>query len=177
MSRPWRGSRGAEGAGLAREVERKFLVRGEAWREQVTHSEAFRQGYLAGGGRSSVRIREAGDRAYLNIKSATLGVERREYEYEIPLADAREMLAELCDGALIEKRRHWVPYGAHIWEIDEFHGANAGLVVAEIELGSPGEAFDAPPWLGREVSHLARYYNVALVDHPYRDWSEAERSE
>lgn len=162
---------------MAREVERKFLVHGEGWREQVTHSEALRQGYLAGGRRSSVRVREAGGRAYLNIKSATLGVERREYEYEIPLADGREMLADLCDGALIEKQRNWVPYGDHVWEIDEFHGANAGLVVAEIELGAADESFDPPPWLGPEVSHLARYYNVALVEHPYRDWSEAERSE
>lgn len=162
---------------MAREVERKFLVRGDGWREQVSHSEDFRQGYLAGGGRSSVRVREAGGRAQLNIKSATLGVERREYEYEIPLADAREMLAELCDGALIDKRRHWVPHGDHVWEIDEFRGDNAGLVVAELELDSPDERFEPPPWLDREVSHLARYYNVALVEHPYRDWSEAERAE
>ncbi|HYW03126.1 MAG TPA: CYTH domain-containing protein [Gammaproteobacteria bacterium] len=160
---------------MGREIERKFLVTGDGWRAEAEEWLDMRQGYLVLEGRSSVRVREAGERAWLNIKSAELGVERREFEYPIPAADAREMLAHLCRHPLVEKRRHRVPVGDHVWEVDEFFGDNAGLVVAEIELGHPDEPFRRPPWLGREVSHEARYYNVRLVRHPYRDWSVAER--
>ena len=159
------------------EIERKFLVTGDAWRREVTRSEPMAQGYLAGppSSRCSVRVRVAGDAAWLNIKSATLGVERDEYEYAIPLADAERMLATLC-GARVEKIRHHVKAGDHLFEVDEFVGENAGLIVAEIELSHADEPFERPAWLGREVTPHARYYNVNLPGHPYSRWSEAERA-
>ncbi|HEV7489726.1 MAG TPA: CYTH domain-containing protein [Rhodanobacteraceae bacterium] len=161
---------------MAVEIERKFLVIGDAWRGDVSESQQMAQGYLAGppASRCSVRIRVAGENAHLNIKSATLGVERDEFEYPIPLADAEHMLAAL-GGHRVEKMRHHVRAGPHIFEIDEFLGDNAGLVVAEIELADPDEAFERPKWLGREVSDLARYYNLNLATHPYSQWSAAER--
>jgi adenylate cyclase len=155
---------------MAREVERKFLLADESWRAQVSRSVPMRQGYLAGNARASVRVRIQGGEAYLNIKSARLGVEREEFEYPVPVADAERMLSALAAGPVLTKTRHYAPYGEHTWEIDEFHGDNAGLVVAEIELGEPDEAFARPPWLGREVSDDPRYYSVNLVTHPYSRW-------
>ena len=155
---------------MATEIERKFLLRDDSWRADADVGTVMRQGYLIGAQRASVRVRISGGRAHLNIKSATLGVERQEYEYAIPLADAEELLDTLCERPLIEKTRYHVRHGEHTWEIDVFSGDNAGLVVAEIELGSADEAFERPPWLGEEVSHDKRYYNVCLVTHPYKDW-------
>ena len=155
---------------MASEIERKFLVRDDSWRAAVTAAVSMRQGYLPGQETASVRVRIAGGDARLNIKSATLAVSRLEYEYPLPLADAEEMLERLCAGPLIEKTRHHVPWEGHLWEVDVFSGDNAGLVVAEIELGHPDEPFARPPWLGEEVSHDPRYYNVSLVEHPYKGW-------
>jgi adenylate cyclase len=159
------------------EIERKFLVVGDAWRAQVSHSEAMMQGYLAGppAARCSVRVRIAGTRAWLNIKSATSGVQRDEYEYEIPLDEARTMLAKLA-GDVVEKQRHHIAVDGHLFEIDEFGGANAGLIVAEIELDAVDAPFPRPAWLGREVSDRLRYYNLNLATHPYSQWSDAERN-
>ena len=159
------------------EIERKFLVEGDAWRRDVSRSERMAQGYLAGppASKCSVRVRIAGEIAHLNIKSATAGVARDEYEYAIPLADAERMLATLA-GALVEKIRHHVEIESHLFEVDEFVGANERLVVAEIELPRADAAFPHPPWLGREVTDLVRYYNVRLATHPYSAWSEAERT-
>ena len=159
------------------EIERKFLVIGDAWRKDVSRSEPMRQGYLAGppAARCSVRVRIAGERAYLNIKSATAGVQRDEYEYAIPRDDARHLLATLA-GDMVEKVRHHVEVAGHLYEVDEFGGDNAGLVVAEIELDAVDAAFPRPPWLGREVSHLVRYYNLNLARHPYARWSAVERN-
>ncbi len=156
---------------MAVEIERKFLLRDESWREQVADSRPMAQGYL-GGDYSSVRVRISGRQAWLNIKSLELGVQRLEFEYPIPLEDAREMLEKLCGGRRIEKIRHRVPWKGHCWEVDEFLDENAGLVVAEIELQSPDEVFERPPWLGREVTDDERYYNVALVQNPWRQWGE-----
>jgi adenylate cyclase len=158
------------------EIERKFLLSGDAWRAGVQRSAAMRQGYIAGGANVSVRVRIAGSDARLNLKSGGLVAVRREYEYAIPLADATELLDDICAGPLVEKTRHWVENGGYEWEVDEFAGANAGLVVAEIELDDEHEAFPRPSWLGAEVTQLERYYNVSLVGHPYRQWSEAERN-
>lgn len=155
---------------MAIEIERKFLVRNDEWRRDAGPGVRFRQGYLAGGGKASVRIRIEGDRANLNIKGATPGVRRAEYEYEIPVADAEEMLSNLCEGGLIEKTRYEVKSGAHLWEIDLFEGANAGLVVAEIELSDEEEPFERPGWVGEEVSEDIRYYNVYLAGHPFSSW-------
>jgi adenylate cyclase len=154
---------------MGREVERKFLVRDDTWRAHVHRSLHMRQAYLAGGERASVRVRIADADATLNIKSARLGVSRQEYEYSIPLADAEELL-DLCTGRPVLKTRHLLAIDAHTWEIDEFEGANAGLIVAEIELDDPADTFARPAWLGEEVSDDARYYNVALARTPYSEW-------
>lgn len=163
------------------EIERKFLLASDAWRSQVSRSQRLVQGYLvsaaavtSGAARSSVRVRIGGDQAWLNIKSSNLGLARQEYEYEVPLADAEAMLARLCDG-VVEKIRHYVAHANHEFEIDEFFGANDGLVVAELELDSVDEAYERPDWLGQEVSSLPRYYNLNLIAHPYSAWNAAER--
>jgi adenylate cyclase len=158
-----------------REIERKFLLASDAWRALAHRRQPLSQGYLASGERASVRVRIAGSDAWLNIKSGGLVASRLEYEYRIPAADARELL-ELATGPLIEKTRHYVDYGGFTWEIDEFHGDNLGLIVAEIELDDEQQVFSRPPWLGKEVTELRRYYNVCLVSHPYRAWSEAEKN-
>ena len=139
------------------------------------------QGYLndlamvdSGAMQTSVRVRIEGEAAFLNIKSREAGPSRQEFEYAIPLADARALLA-LCVGGKIDKHRHYVQQAGHLWEIDEFHGDNTGLVVAEIELGSVDEAFAKPDWLGVEATHAQRYYNLALASRPYSQWREDER--
>ena len=152
------------------EIERKFLVKNDSWWSAVSHSTQIRQGYLAPVSKASVRIRVEGDRANINIKSATLGMQRMEYEYPIPKDEALELLDNLCETPQIAKNRHRVQFGDHTWEIDEFFGDNLGLIVAEIELGSVDESFDIPDWLGMEVTDDKRYYNVNLVKHPYKDW-------
>lgn len=157
------------------EIERKFLVVGDAWRAAVTRSETFDQGYLVGTpARASVRVRVSAYEARLNIKAAVIGAARAEYDYPLPAEDARELLENLCVGR-VTKIRHYMPCGKHLWEIDEFTGANAGLVVAEIELSRPDEPFEKPAWLGREVTEDARYYNHALALRPYRDWPDDQR--
>lgn len=155
---------------MAREIERKFLVRGEGWRRHAHEGICIRQGYLSLEGACSSRVRIAGSQAYLNLKSATLGVSRTEFDYPIPLADAEQILGDLCIKPLIEKTRYLVRHGGHLWEVDVFAGDNAGLVVAEIGLADPDEAFALPDWAGVEVSSDPRYYNVSLVNHPYKDW-------
>lgn len=164
------------------EIERKFLLATDEWRAAIERSEPIAQGYLvgaqalrAGRARASVRARLAGEQAWLNIKAATSGIARAEFDYPIPLADARVMLASLCDGVL-EKVRHHVRVDGVLFEVDEFGGDNAGLVVAEVELPAVDASFPRPAWLGREVSALTRYYNVNLIAHPYRQWSPAERA-
>ena len=159
---------------MPQEIERKFLLKNDGWRAQAHRSQRMSQGYLASGGRVSVRVRIAGDEAWLNMKTGRVGASRQEYEYAIPADEARELLA-LADGPLIDKTRHYVEHDGMTWEVDEFHGDNAGLVVAELELESEGQRFATPSWLGKEVTMHARYYNSRLVQYPYRAWTEAER--
>ena len=158
------------------EIERKFLLASDTWRAEVLRSEHMDQGYL-GGERASVRVRIAGSAAFLNIKSQQRGTTRLEFEYPLPLEDARQMLDQLALPGRIAKQRHYVCHAGHLWEIDEFHGDNAGLVVAEIELQAEDEVFLRPAWLGREVTDDLRYYNAALAQQPYCSWPAAPDKE
>jgi adenylate cyclase len=166
---------------VAIEIERKFLVRDDAWRSAATRSVRMAQGYLndhaavaAGTQQVSVRVRIAGDAAWLNMKSREAGPSRQEFEYAIPVADATALL-RLCVGGIIDKTRHYVPHDGRTWEVDEFAGDNAGLVVAELELPAVDAPFARPAWLGAEVTDHVRYYNLALAARPFRAWSEQER--
>ena len=152
------------------EIERKFLVEGDAWRGQVASESHIMQGYLASSPEVTVRVRVKGDQAFLTIKGESRGVTRSEYEYPIPVVDAEEMLRDLAALPPIDKVRHRIPLDGHVWELDVFAGENAGLVMAEIELSAEDEAFVMPDWVGLEVSDDARYFNVNLAKHPYRRW-------
>lgn len=155
---------------MAVEIERKFLVTGTAW--QQVPGVVYRQGYLNRDKARTVRVRVAGDAAFLTIKGQSVGATRAEFEYPIPLADAQALLA-LSDGPLIEKTRHVLTVDGTVWEVDVFAGDNAGLVVAEVELASEDQAFARPDWLGVEVTQDARYFNSNLAQHPYSRWASA----
>ena len=155
---------------MGTEIERKFLLQSDEWRNEVQSSTRLIQGYLVRGDNMAIRVRIKGESAEINIKHTGDGISRLEYEYEIPLDDARESLDQVALKPLIDKTRHHVVHGKHLWEIDEFYGDNAGLLVAEIELDSADEAFDRPAWLGEEVSLEQRYYNSNLSKKPYTQW-------
>lgn len=157
---------------MAVEIERKFLLKSDDWRGHVSLHSSIRQGYLSRDAQSSVRIRISGSKADINIKSTRDGIYRLEYEYDIPLDDAEELLKLVAHRPLIEKIRYIVHWGDHRWEIDEFFGDNNGLVVAEVELGDVDEVFERPPWVGEEVSTDARYYNSNLSKVPYDSWKD-----
>lgn len=166
---------------MAIEIERKFLLKNDAWRGLVHHQIRIVQAYLndakaveAHREHCSVRVRIFGQDANLNIKSRELGAKRQEFEYPIPLADAESLMALSCEG-MIDKTRHLVQYGAHLWEIDEFVGDNSGLIVAEIELSAENEQFALPEWVGIEVTQQLRYYNMALSARPYSAWLPEEK--
>ena len=152
------------------EIERKYLLRSDDWKQASDQGRYIVQGYLAGSEQASVRVRIEGNRANINIKSATLGVYRKEYEYPVPLEQAREMLDTLCEHPLIEKTRYIVKHDGLEWEIDVFAGENDGLVVAEVELESEDQKINLPDWCGEEVSDDPRYYNVSLGKHPFSAW-------
>ena len=149
------------------EIERKFLVVGTAWRQGS--GVRFSQGYLNRDKDRTVRVRLAGDQAFLTIKGRSAGASRAEFEYEVPLADGQELL-KLCERPLIEKIRRVIPHEGSTWEVDEFLGENAGLVVAEIELQSEDQAFARPEWLGEEVTSDSRYFNSSLSLNPFSHW-------
>lgn len=154
---------------MPNEIERKFLVTSDHWREKADAGLAYRQGYIKTHGSCSVRIRLAGDKGFLTLKGKptdTAPLTRSEYEYEIPPKEAADMLDTLCDTAQIEKTRYKLRHEEHIWEIDVFHGSNSGLVLAEVELSHEQEVFDRPNWLGTEVSTDPHYTNLALASHP-----------
>jgi adenylate cyclase len=152
------------------EIEHKFLLANDNWRQCISRSEQFKQGYLSSQPTSSIRVRISGNQAWLNIKSATIGMQRLEFEYEIPITDGHDLLNYLCAPPFIEKTRHYISAGPLVWEIDEFNGANQGLIVAEIELSYEGQPFTKPDWLGPEVTHDVRYYNNNLARKPYSTW-------
>jgi len=153
---------------MGKEIERKFLVTSDSWRQHAT-GKTYRQGYLSRRPGCTVRIRLAGDEGFLTIKGKLKGLVRDEFEYPVPAADAEEMLT-LCEGSLIEKTRYRLPQDDLVWEIDEFHGDNDGLVVAEMELPTPDHPFHRPEWIGEEVTDDRRYYNAELSVRPFREW-------
>lgn len=154
---------------MAEEIEKKFLVKGDSWR-LLAKGTLYRQGYLNSAKERTVRIRTINDRAFLTIKGPTVGATRTEYEYEIPIADCNAMLDTLAEEPIIEKKRYKVPFAGLTWEIDEFFGDNAGLIVAEVELESEGQAFQKPEWVGDEVTADPRYFNSNLIKRPYTRW-------
>lgn len=151
------------------EIERKYLVEGDRWRDLAPGTQ-YRQGYLPTVGTTVVRVRIAGDQAFITIKGKTEGIARSEFEYEIPLDDANQLLDTLCQKPLIEKYRHKIALNDVVWEVDEFLGENQGLVMAEVELADENQSIELPDWIGEEVSHDARYYNANLAKHPFTRW-------
>jgi adenylate cyclase len=163
------------------EIERKFLLKHEAWRSQVEKTTHMTQGYInhqdalrKGEQKASVRVRIAGEQAFLNLKSRELGHTRQEFDYAIPLVDAQHLL-ELCVGGLIDKNRHYIYQEGLVWEIDEFFGDNQGLFVAEIELPHADYPIQKPDWCGMEVTDQLRYYNLALAERPFSQWRQEEK--
>jgi len=152
------------------EIERKFLVDAGKW-QQADKPEGilYRQGYLMSEKHCTIRVRIAGGRAFMTIKGASSGISRAEYEYEIPVADASQMLDNLAVSE-ISKTRFAVPFEGKLWEVDVFLGDNAGLIIAEIELQSEDERFEKPEWVTEEVSSDLRYYNSKLSVNPYKNW-------
>lgn len=151
------------------EIERKFLVQGVDWKVGQV-GVAYRQGYLSSDPERTVRVRMAGEEGFLTIKGAARSGARREFEYRVPAAEAEQMLDLLCRKPLIEKCRYRIPFAGRVWEVDEFFGDNAGLVLAEIELDDVAQAFELPPWAGREVTEDHRFYNAYLAQHPLNTW-------
>ncbi|MBR0263513.1 MAG: CYTH domain-containing protein [Prevotella sp.] len=160
------------------EIERKFLVRNDDYKRQAYNSSRICQGYICSGHGRTVRVRIRDDRGYLTIKgpSDAAGLSRYEFEKEITLDEARQLM-QLCEPGAIDKTRYLVRSGAHTFEVDEFYGDNAGLVIAEVELQSEDEPFEKPDFIGREVTGDRRFYNAHLTKRPYSAWSEQEKSE
>ena len=154
---------------MATEIERKYLVLDETWRSRAVGT-VFRQGYLSTVKERTVRVRVVGELGYLTVKGLTVGSVRTEFEYQVPIADAERMLDELCEQPLIEKTRYVIEENGLTWEIDEFAGANEGLIVAEVELGDESQRVDPPDWAGEEVTDDARYFNANLIAHPFSEW-------
>lgn len=151
------------------EIERKFLVK-ETWPKE--NGALYMQGYLSRQKERTVRVRVVGDIGYLTIKGESKKASRLEYEYTISVDDAKEMLEFLCEKPILSKYRYKVLYKNTLWEIDEFLGENEGLVLAEVELESEDQMIDLPPWIGREVTDDAKYYNANLIGNPYQKWEK-----
>lgn len=156
---------------MALEIERKFLVADDSYKSMAFHSDRIAQGYLCREGGNSARVRVRGDKGYITIKGPSMdgGISRFEWEKEIPASDAWDLL-KLCHGRIIDKTRYLVKCGKHTFEVDEFYGDNEGLVMAEVELESPDEEFERPPFLGKEVTGDRRYYNSSLTRFPFKCW-------
>ncbi len=154
---------------MAKEIERKFLINQDVL-GALDNGTSIKQGYISTKDKTVVRVRVSGNQAYLTLKGEATGVTRSEFEYEIPVTDAEQIIEELCNGPVVEKTRYLVTHCDHTWEVDIFHGENDGLVIAEIELGSEEEAFEIPDWVTREVSGEAKYYNSSLLANPFKNW-------
>ena len=158
---------------MAAEIERKFLVKGNAWRSLVP-GVAYCQGYIASVEGRTVRVRVVGEQGYLTIKGPTVGITRAEFEYPIPLNDAMELLTTLCTPPLIRKKRYTIAQADLVWEVDEFESENQGLIVAEVELTDAHQTIALPEWIDREVSDDPRYFNANLAKHPFSCWERGE---
>jgi adenylate cyclase len=154
---------------MAKEIERKFLVKADTWRN-LAQGSVYRQGYISTQKAATVRVRIADNQGYLTIKGPSIGYSRSEFEYVIPIADAQEMLDTLCDRPFIEKIRYKIAWGGLIWEVDEFEGANKGLILAEVELTDAQQQIELPDWIGKEVSADPKYFNSNLVKYPFSQW-------
>jgi CYTH domain-containing protein len=154
---------------MGKEIERKYLVKGEEWKA-AANGIVYRQGYLSSLKERVVRVRTIENKGFLTIKGITRGVSRSEFEYEISVEDADTMLDDICEKPLIEKKRYKIPVGGLVFEVDEFFGENAGLVVAEVELKDEKQKIDLPGWIGQEVSGDPRYFNSNLIRHPFSKW-------
>ncbi len=154
---------------MGKEIERKFLLKSDSWKEGAV-GEVFRQGYLPTRDKCVVRIRVAGDKAYLTIKGKNAGISRLEFEYSIPISEAEVLLNDMCETPIIEKTRYNVEHKGFLWEVDVFSGENEGLILAEVELETEEQQVKLPEWIGEEVSEDPRYYNSNLVKHPYSNW-------
>ena len=154
------------------EIERKYLVKGAAWKKDAK-GQFYQQGYLSSHPERTVRVRRAEDKGYLTIKGKSSGASRAEYEYEIPLPDAIELLRDLCEQPILDKFRYRIAYEGLVWEVDEFQGENSGLVVAEVEVADEHQDLVLPAWVDREVTTESNYYNSQLVKHPFSKWNES----
>lgn len=154
---------------MGTEIERKFLLKNDAWRSLATGTR-YRQGYLNRSKECTVRIRTTDGNAYLTIKGPSTGATRIEYEYAIPESDAKSLLDNFCEKPIIEKIRYKIDFGGRVWEVDEFLSENTGLIVAELEMESEDQYFEKPEWIGDEVTGDPKYYNASLVTHPYLKW-------
>ncbi|MCD4746982.1 MAG: CYTH domain-containing protein [Bacteroidales bacterium] len=154
---------------MGKEIERKFLIKNDEYKK-FAKGAYYHQGYLNSDKERIVRIRIIDDKGFITVKGISVGPTRQEYEYEIPFSEAKEMLNQLCEKPTIEKYRYKIPLGEFVWEIDEFHGKNEGLVVGEIELKSEDQKFLKPDWVGKEVTDDPKYFNSNLVKNPYSKW-------
>ena len=154
---------------MAIEIERKFLIKFLP-NEKINHSHNIKQGYIVSDKDKVIRIRKKNDKYFFTIKGNTIGLSRQEFEYSIPKDDGKELLDNFCKIGIIEKTRHYINHESNVWEVDEFHGDNQGLIVAEIELRSEDQNFKIPRWVGKEVTSDLRYYNMNLISFPYNKW-------
>ncbi len=154
---------------MGKEIEKKFLVKGTNWKN-LAEGIVYRQAYLSTKKENVVRVRIVGDKGYLTVKGLNLGVSRLEYEYEIPIIDAKEILNNLCKKPIIEKKRYKIKFEGLMWEVDEFLGKNKGLIIAEVELSYETQEIKKPVWIGREVTSESKFFNSNLVSNPYSKW-------
>ena len=154
---------------MAIEIEKKFLVK-KIPKNNIKYSHYIKQGYIVSDKQKVIRVRQKEDDYFITIKGNKIGISRFEFEYPIPQPDAEDLFESFCEKGLIEKTRHYIDYKNHTWELDVFHGENKGLIVAEIELKSESEKFSLPNWIGNEVTSEAKYYNMNLINDPFKNW-------
>ena len=156
---------------MAIEIEKKFLIKHIPY-NQIEYSHKITQGYIVRDQKKVIRVREKGDEFYITIKGNNIGISRLEFEYKIPEKDAKDLFQNFCEIGVIKKTRHYIHFKKHLWEIDEFHDQNQGLIIAEIELKSEDEKFHIPNWIFKEVTTQSKYYNINLIKNPYCNWKD-----